>query len=237
MPCYTGDLDAGQRALAPLRTLAGHTPLADTTGPIPYPALYELTAMAAVSRPHAIRNAYLRGLTDETIEIILDFVDRATSPFGVIALREFGGAMARVPVDATAFAHRDKAFYVAADNAWEDERGRSGTSPGPRRSGRRWPRTRTARTPASWRTRDLDLPELAGAVGRALVRVVPFDGTCLLTMDPATMLPPVRSWRTACHVRGAVSSRGSTPRTGLQQVHGAGPGRNPAGQPQRGHGG
>ena len=123
VPCYTGEPDAGQRALAPLRTLAGHTPLADTTGPTPYPALYELTAMAAVSRPHAIRNAYLRGLTDETIEIILDFVGRATSPFGVIALRELGGAMARVPVDATAFAHRDKAFYVAADNAWEHEEG------------------------------------------------------------------------------------------------------------------
>jgi FAD/FMN-containing dehydrogenase len=121
MPCYTGDLDAGQRALTPLRTLAGHTPIADTTGPMPYPALYGLTAMAAVSRPHAIRNAYLRELTDETIEIILDFLNRATSPFGVIALRELGGAMARVPVDATAFAHRDKAFYVAADNAWEEE--------------------------------------------------------------------------------------------------------------------
>jgi FAD/FMN-containing dehydrogenase len=121
MPCYTGDLDAGQRALAPLRTLAGRTPLADTIGPTPYPALYDLTDMAAVSRPHAIRNAYLRELADETIEIILDFVNRATSPFGVVALRELGGAMARVPVDATAFAHRDKAFYLAADNSWEDE--------------------------------------------------------------------------------------------------------------------
>ena len=121
LPCYTGDLDAGQRALAPLRRLAGHTPLADTTSPTPYPGLYDLTTMAAVSRPHTIRNAYLRELTNETIELILDFVNRATSPFSLIALRELGGAMARVPVDATAFAHRDKAFYVAADNSWEDE--------------------------------------------------------------------------------------------------------------------
>jgi hypothetical protein len=77
--------------------------------------------MAAASRPHAIRNAYLRELTDDTIDTILDFVDRATSPFGVIALREMGGAMARVPIDATAFGHRDKSFYLAADNAWDDE--------------------------------------------------------------------------------------------------------------------
>lgn len=123
VPCYVGDLEAGQRALAPLRALAGRTPLADTTRPTPYPALHDLTAMSAVSRPHAIRNAYLRELTDETIEIIIDFVDRATSPYSVIALRELGGAMARVPNDATAFAHRDKAFYIAADNAWDDEPG------------------------------------------------------------------------------------------------------------------
>jgi FAD/FMN-containing dehydrogenase len=121
LPCYTGDLDAGQQALAPLRTLAGRAPLADTTGPKPYPSLYDLTNMAAVSRPHAIRNAYLRELADETIEIILDFVKRSTSPFGSVVLRGLGGAMARVPVDATAFAHRDKAFYLAADNSWEDE--------------------------------------------------------------------------------------------------------------------
>jgi len=77
--------------------------------------------MAAVSRPHAARNAYLRELSDETIEIILGFIERATSPFSLVALRELGGAMARVPLDATAFAHRDKAFYLAADNSWEDE--------------------------------------------------------------------------------------------------------------------
>jgi FAD/FMN-containing dehydrogenase len=121
LACYAGDLDAGQGALAALRRLASGNPLADTTGPTPYPALYDLTEMAAVSRPQAIRNAYLRELTDETIEIILDFVNRATSPFSLVALRELGGAVARVQVDATAFAHRDKAFYLAADNAWEDE--------------------------------------------------------------------------------------------------------------------
>ena len=37
--------------------------------------------------------------------------------------------------------------------------------------------------------RGLGVPELAGAVTRALRRAVPFDGTCLLTIDPATLLP------------------------------------------------
>jgi FAD/FMN-containing dehydrogenase len=119
IPCYSGDPDAADRALSPLRSLADRTPIADTTGPRPYPALYTQTEMAAARHSRAIRNAYLRTLTDEMVEIILDSVHRATSPYSLVALRELGGSMARVPVDATAFAHRDKAFYVAADNAWD----------------------------------------------------------------------------------------------------------------------
>jgi DNA-binding CsgD family transcriptional regulator len=37
--------------------------------------------------------------------------------------------------------------------------------------------------------RGLGVPELARAVPRVLHRAVPFDGTCLLTVDPATLLP------------------------------------------------
>jgi hypothetical protein len=50
MPCYAGNHDAGQQALALLRGLAGNASLADMTGPIPYPALYDLTTVAGVSR-------------------------------------------------------------------------------------------------------------------------------------------------------------------------------------------
>ncbi len=35
----------------------------------------------------------------------------------------------------------------------------------------------------------LPVPDFARAVGSALVRVVPAEGTCLMTLDPATMLP------------------------------------------------
>jgi hypothetical protein len=37
--------------------------------------------------------------------------------------------------------------------------------------------------------RGLSLPELAHTVGRTLSSAVPFDGTCVLTVDPATLLP------------------------------------------------
>jgi PAS domain-containing protein len=37
--------------------------------------------------------------------------------------------------------------------------------------------------------RGVDVPQLVRDVTRVLRRAVPFDGTCLLTMDPATLLP------------------------------------------------
>jgi DNA-binding CsgD family transcriptional regulator len=37
--------------------------------------------------------------------------------------------------------------------------------------------------------RDLDLGELVGTISRQLTKAVPFEGTCLLTLDPATLLP------------------------------------------------
>lgn len=37
--------------------------------------------------------------------------------------------------------------------------------------------------------RGLPVPEFARAVGSALLRAVPAEGTCLMTLDPATMLP------------------------------------------------
>jgi hypothetical protein len=41
LACYVGDPSEGQRALAPLRALA--TPIAEITGDMPYPALYDFT--------------------------------------------------------------------------------------------------------------------------------------------------------------------------------------------------
>ena len=37
--------------------------------------------------------------------------------------------------------------------------------------------------------REVGLGELAGTVSRTLRKAVPFEGTCLLTLDPATLLP------------------------------------------------
>src|SRR5215207_11522593 len=47
--CWTGDIAAGERALAPLRALA--TPVADAVAPIPYPEIYRFTEHQAARTP------------------------------------------------------------------------------------------------------------------------------------------------------------------------------------------
>jgi hypothetical protein len=49
--------------------------------------------------------------------------------------------------------------------------------------------------------RGLDLRAFSLAAARTIGRVVPFDGVCILTMDPATVLPTSEIVETASRPR------------------------------------
>jgi FAD/FMN-containing dehydrogenase len=116
--CWTGDIAEGERALAPLRALA--TPVAEAIGPMPYPALYAITAPQAAPHAAAVRMMFADTLSDATLDATLASMERATSPLAVVQFRGLGGAVARVSEDATAFAHRTRRYFVAVINAWQD---------------------------------------------------------------------------------------------------------------------
>ena len=104
LPVHAGPIDEGIAAMAPFRALA--TPYIDMVGPMPYPAMYKLTEGGSQAGPDFVRSTLLPGLDDTAIDAI---VERHTSPgpFAMTQIRVLGGAMARVPSSATAFAHRD----------------------------------------------------------------------------------------------------------------------------------
>jgi hypothetical protein len=116
--CWTGDMEIGQMALAPLRALA--EPVADVVAPIPYPVIYEFTANAAAPHGASIRSMFANDVSDQAIEDIIEAMGRATSPVSMVQFRGFGGAMARVDAGATAFAHRDKRYQVTVLGLWLD---------------------------------------------------------------------------------------------------------------------
>jgi FAD/FMN-containing dehydrogenase len=106
---YAGAVEDGERAVAPLRALA--TPLADMVRPMPYPEIFALGPEGMRPRV-AMRTMLADRLDRDAAESIVEHMGAATAPMAATQLRVLGGAMARVPADATAFAHRDRRLMV-----------------------------------------------------------------------------------------------------------------------------
>jgi FAD/FMN-containing dehydrogenase len=104
---YAGPPEEGERAIAPLRALA--TAHADMVRPMPYPELYSLAPDDPDYHPvYTGRTMFLDNLDERAAETILDRLEASTATMAAIQIRVLGGAMARAPADATAFAHRDR---------------------------------------------------------------------------------------------------------------------------------
>jgi FAD/FMN-containing dehydrogenase len=113
---YAGDAGPGERALAPFRALT--TPLADLVQPMPYAGLFEPVDDMEVVEESA-RSMFLDGFDHAAAETVVEHLQASTAPMAVAQLRVLGGAMARVPADATAFAHRDRPIMAGVGCVYE----------------------------------------------------------------------------------------------------------------------
>jgi FAD/FMN-containing dehydrogenase len=118
--CWSGELDAGERALAPFRSAA--SPIADLVKQMPYAGIYSLFGDVEGPGPvqEVARSFFVDAVDADAGEAILAHLDASTAPMAVAQLRVLGGAMARVPVAATAFAHRERRVMVALGAVYED---------------------------------------------------------------------------------------------------------------------
>jgi len=107
--CCAGDAEGGQRALAPFRALA--EPLADMLGPMPYSGMY-FPEEEGYHPKVVATNLFLDSIDGSAAQTILDNLQVSGAPMCVAQLRVLGGAIARVPADATAYAHRHKRVMV-----------------------------------------------------------------------------------------------------------------------------
>ena len=115
---YSGDPAEGERLAQGLRA-AG--PAADLVGPLPYRAFQ---GMIDELNPPGLRNyvrgEHLKGLGDGFVETFLELSTEGLHPLTVLIIFQHGGAVSRVPDDATAFAHRDAAFMFHPICNWAD---------------------------------------------------------------------------------------------------------------------
>jgi len=122
---HCGDIQEGQEIVDRLRKIA--TPLADMARPMPYVEVYppEEEGFHPVA---ASRTMFTESIDRDAAVSMLEHLEASSAFLAVAHLRALGGAMARVPADATAFAHRDRkllanvaALYEAAQQKEEHE--------------------------------------------------------------------------------------------------------------------
>ncbi len=114
---YAGPIDEGEEILRPISALA--TPVVSAIMPKPY-AAHQKTFDAALphGRHYYWKSHKLGPLSDEIIEVVVEHCAQITSPLSTVPIFSFGGAVARVPEDATAFGSRDAAHDINILASW-----------------------------------------------------------------------------------------------------------------------
>lgn len=103
MLAWSGAAEEGARVLAAFRQLA--TPLADMVAEQPYSGMYP--PEEGEYRPSAVqRTLFLDHVDRDVAALMLERLAASDAPMRAVQLRVLGGAIARVPADATAYAHR-----------------------------------------------------------------------------------------------------------------------------------
>jgi FAD/FMN-containing dehydrogenase len=115
--CYAGAIADGENEFAELRRLK--KPALDSIAPKPYLAHQ---AMFDAALPHGRgyywKSCALPPLTDEMIATLIRQSQKITSPLSTMPIFTLGGAVSRVPEDATAFSNRNVQHIVNILGAW-----------------------------------------------------------------------------------------------------------------------
>jgi len=109
MVCYAGELGSADRVMAPFRGLA--EPIADMVRPMPYPEIF-LPEEEGFHPVESIRTMFVDAIDRPAAETIVERIGASDASMAAAQIRVLGGAMARVPVEATAFAHRKSRIMV-----------------------------------------------------------------------------------------------------------------------------
>jgi hypothetical protein len=105
---FAGPMDRAPEVLAPFRALG---PIADLLRPMSYMEIFPPDDPNY--HPVGIsRNLFVDRLDRPAAETIMDAMDRSDAPMRACQIRVLGGAIARVPADATAYAFRTRPIMV-----------------------------------------------------------------------------------------------------------------------------
>jgi len=108
---WSGPLAEGDASTRGFRELA--PPIADLFGPMPYVAMQSLIDPLYPRGLHNyFRSAFLPSLHATSVDSILGSYDTVPNPLTELHIHHLGGAVSRIPSEATAFATRDAEFIL-----------------------------------------------------------------------------------------------------------------------------
>jgi hypothetical protein len=117
LACYAGPADEGEKFAAGIRELG--SPIVDLLGPMPYTAFQSLLdPLYGPGARNYFKSGYLTGLDDGAVDVLTRFHQSTRSPMSEIHIQHVGGAVARVPDDATAYGHRDAPYLINIVARW-----------------------------------------------------------------------------------------------------------------------
>jgi FAD/FMN-containing dehydrogenase len=115
--CHCGTVAAGEAATRALKQFG--PPAMDAIGPMPYT---QLNGMLDGGFPKGALNywksSFLKELSDDSIEALIDAFARCPTPMGALLLEHFHGAATRVKPTDTAFPHRADGLNLLVLSQW-----------------------------------------------------------------------------------------------------------------------
>jgi FAD/FMN-containing dehydrogenase len=114
---HSGPIEEGEQFVHRLRKLG--PPIADMVRPMPYPEIYP--PEMEDYHPVAASRTMFADTFDRNVALsILEHLEGSAALMAATQLRALGGAMARVPVDATAFAYRSRPIMANVAAIYDD---------------------------------------------------------------------------------------------------------------------
>jgi FAD/FMN-containing dehydrogenase len=118
---WTGDPADGEREIGAKMELLGDLVSATTGGLMPYVVLQSLfDEVFAHGRRHYAKAGFLTELPDTLLDDVIEAMHKLPHHASQIELMRLGGAVARVPEDATAFPHRKADWPFNLIGLWDD---------------------------------------------------------------------------------------------------------------------
>ncbi|WP_409338703.1 FAD-binding oxidoreductase [Halalkalicoccus ordinarius] len=116
---YAGSVEAGEKALAPIRGIG--SPIVDAVGPKPYATFQTMFDAATDAGARNYWKAhYLSEMSGEAIDAMCDYAITIVSPETTIGMMALGGEISRRPAGSTPYQHRDAEWVVNVQSRWRE---------------------------------------------------------------------------------------------------------------------